>query len=277
MASRRPHAAKKSTPGTNASSRWDRYLAGNPLALSRSRRKAPPPRVTRFLEEDLWSAVRETVLGLPRETDRQLAVYGRTRWLFSLFFLGGLRISEVVDNRMGDFFVRSDPKTGEQRWWLQVLGKGQKQRLVPATAELIVELTAYRRSIGLKELPSPGEPSPLLLPISWHAGQHQPFSWPVPMTRSAIHGIVKHVFEVAASRWVLDGRGQAQADKLKAASSHWLRHTAGTSLANEIELHHVRDTLGHVSIATTSIYVVSVRPSQLDRSAWAGIQMRQGG
>lgn len=55
-------------------------------------------------------------------------------------------------------------------------------------------------------------------------------------------------------RWLAEGRGEAQAEKLRAASAHWLRHTAGSNLANGIELHHVRDTLGH-SLSTTSIYV----------------------
>ncbi|MFX8090515.1 integrase, partial [Acinetobacter baumannii] len=86
----------------------------------------------------LWEAVRQTILALPRVTPRQRAVYARARWLFSLMFLGGLRISEVVRNGMAKFFVRSDPRSGEQRWWLQATGKGDKERLIPATTELMV-------------------------------------------------------------------------------------------------------------------------------------------
>jgi len=232
------------------------YLAGNPLSLTKRRRKAPQPRVTRFLEADLWTTVRESILALPQETLRQRAVYARTRWLFSLFFLGGLRISEVVGNGMGDFFMRSDARSGEQRWWLQALGKGDKERLVPATAELMVELMAYRRSLELSELPAPGEPSPLLFPVAWRRSKHPAPQWPEPMTRSAVHGIVKEVFDRAANRWLTDGRGEAQAGRLRAASSHWLRHTAGTSLANAgVNLSYVRDTLGHSDLSTTSIYV----------------------
>lgn len=232
------------------------YLAGNPLSLSKRRRKAPQPRVTRFLGADLWTAVRETILAMPQETPRQRAVYARARWLFSLFFLGGLRISEVVGNGMGDFFMRSDARSGEQRWWLQTLGKGDKERMVPATTELMVELMAYRRSLELSDLPTPGEPSPLLFPVAWRRSKHPAPHWPAPMTRSAVHGIVKGVFDQAANRWLADGRGEAQADRLRAASSHWLRHTAGTSLANAgVNLSYVRDTLGHGELSTTSIYV----------------------
>jgi integrase/recombinase XerD len=231
------------------------YLAGNPLSLSKRRRKAAAPRVTRFLEADLWTAVRETILTLPQETPRERAVYARARWLFSLFFLAGLRISEVVGNGMGDFFMRSDAKTGEPRWWLQALGKGDKERLVPATTELMVELMAYRRSLELSDLPDHGEPSPLLFPVAWRRSKHPAPGWPEQMTRSAVHGVVKAVFAAAADRWLEAGRGQEQAEKLKAASAHWMRHTAGSNLADEVDLRHVRDTLGHVSLTTTSIYV----------------------
>ncbi|MEG6920406.1 integrase, partial [Pseudomonas aeruginosa] len=93
--------------------------------------------------------VRQTIMAMPRETPRQRAVYARARWLFTLLFLGGLRISEVAGNGMGDFFMRSDAKSGEQRWWLQVLGKGDKSRLVPASTEMMVELMNYRRSLEL--------------------------------------------------------------------------------------------------------------------------------
>ena len=53
----------------------------------------------------------------------------------------GHDISEVVGNSMGGFFCRRD-KDGEERWWLEITGKGDKTRIVPATNELMVELAA---------------------------------------------------------------------------------------------------------------------------------------
>ena len=231
------------------------YLSGNPLALSRRRAKAAAPRVTRFLEADLWEAVRQTVMSMPKETARQRATYARCRWLFSLLFIGGLRISEVTGNQMGSFFSRADLKTADQRWWLDVLGKGNRRRLVPATAELMVELMAYRKALELTVLPQQGEAAPLLFPVAWRRSSSPDQSWPGPLTRSAVHGILKDVFAMASERWLALGRGQAQADKLKAASAHWLRHTAGSNLSNHIDLSYVRDTLGHANLSTTSIYV----------------------
>ncbi|WP_284620610.1 site-specific integrase [Aquabacterium humicola] len=48
---------------------------------------------------------------------------------------------------------------------------------------------------------------------------------------------------------------QGRADKVQAASSHWLRHTMGSRLADGVDLRHIRDTFGHSSLTTTSIYL----------------------
>src|ERR1035437_7911457 len=69
------------------------YLAGNPLALSRQRRSNVHPRVVRFLEDDLWAQVKTTINSMPVATSRELATQARVRWLFSLLYLCGLRIS----------------------------------------------------------------------------------------------------------------------------------------------------------------------------------------
>lgn len=232
------------------------YLAGNPLSLSRQRRNAAAPRVVRFLEADLWEEVRITIQLLPQDTSREAAAYWRARWLFSLFFLCGVRISEVVGNSMGGFFSRTDPKTGDLRWWLHLVGKGNKERLAPATNELMVELSHYRRHLGLTALPQYGESSPLLFPVWWHAPDDQPIAWPEPLTRAALHVIVKEVFARTAARLrALGAEHSARADKVEAASAHWLRHTMGSRLADSVDLRHVRDSLGHANISTTSIYV----------------------
>lgn len=233
------------------------YLAGNPLALSRQRRSNAAPRVARLLEDDLWTQVKATINAMPVETSRELATQARARWLFSLLYLCGLRISEVVGNTMGGFFCRSD-KDGEPRWWLEVLGKGGKVRLVPATNELMVELARYRRALGLTAPPQEREATPLLLPVWWQAPEDNrlPVEWPQPLTRAAVHGIVKNIFATTAERLLAQGTEyEARADRVRTASAHWLRHTRGSHLADDIDLRHVRDTLGHASISTTSIYL----------------------
>jgi integrase/recombinase XerD len=225
------------------------YLAGNPLSLSRQRARRAAPRITRYLERDLWNEVKAHVESLPRDTARERERYSRARWLLTLLYLGGLRISEVGTNTMGDFFARRDA-SGEERWWLEVLGKGERTRLVPATAELMTELARYRRERELPPLPSPREETPLVLPL----GQQTK-----PLTRAALHTIVKGIFAGAAARLREQGAGQAaRAAQLERASAHWLRHSAGSHMADgALDLRLVRDNLGHASLTTTSLYLHS--------------------
>jgi len=225
------------------------YLAGNPLSLSRNRQRKAKPRVTRFLDEDLWKEVKLTIESMPRETNREREHYQRVRWLFSLLYITGVRVSEVTQNTMGGFFSRKD-KSSESRWWLEITGKGDKTRIVPATNELMVELGRYRREMGLSLSPIEGETTPLLLPIG---GKQR------AMTRSAVHLILKQIFNITAKR--LQERGPdfiAQAARLEAASAHWMRHTAGSNMTSgDMDIRHVRDNLGHESIATTNNYLHS--------------------
>jgi len=226
------------------------YLAGNPLALSRQRAKKTKTRITRYLDEEIWNEVKITIDLMPKETDRERERYYRMRWLFSLLYLCGPRISEVVTNSMGGFFSRRD-KDGETRWWLEINGKGDKDRIVPATNELMVELARYRREKGLPPFPLLTEDIPLFLPI----GTKQRH-----MTRGAVHALVKSVFENTAQRLKSrrDEFNDALANQVEHASAHWLRHTAGSHMANhDVDLRHVRNNLGHESISTTSLYLHS--------------------
>jgi site-specific recombinase XerD len=225
------------------------YLAGNPLALSRQRRLRAAPRIIRYLDDEVWQQVKEAIEAMPQANEREQAHYRRVRWLFSLLYLCGLRISEVVQNTMGGFFCRRDGN-GEERWWLEITGKGGKTRIVPATDELMAELARYRRALKLPALPLQGETAPLLFPIGGR---------PIPMTRGAVHAIVKQVFANAAVRLRQRGAEFAvTAMRLEQASAHWLRHTAGSHMANNaVDLRHVRDNLGHESLSTTSGYLHS--------------------
>jgi site-specific recombinase XerD len=73
----------------------------------------------------------------------------------------------------------------------------------------------------------------------------------------ALHAIVKDVFARAAARLrERDDAPSARADLLEKASAHWLRHSAGSHMADsKVDLRTVRDNLGHASLTTTSIYL----------------------
>lgn len=225
------------------------YLAGNPLALSRKRSKRQQAVIVRYLDEDVWREVRRTIDLMESEKERDREHAFRIRWLFALAYLCGLRISEIVNNTMGCFHSRRD-KQGEHRWWISITGKGNITREIPATDELMIELARYRREKGLAPYPLTGETTPLLLPVGKRT---------TAMTRGAIHGLVKKVFEDTASRMrIKNGRDCPLAAHVELASAHWLRHTAASHMANNaVDLLHVRDNLGHASISTTNQYLHS--------------------
>lgn len=245
------------------------YLAGNPLALSRRRRSQRAPRVTRFLPMAHWQEVRATIEALPTATDRARAHAMRVRWLFSLLYIGGMRVSEVCASLMSGFFCRRS-SDGKERWWLEVTGKGDKTRLIPATTELMAELMDYRRSNGLSPLPAHDDATPLLRPL---IGQVK------PMARTAVHEIVKSVMQGTADRLRLDPSADAQAAAahIEQASTHWMRHTAGSHQSDGVDLKVVRDNLGHANIATTNTYVHAeddVRHDETTQAHRAGWTLR---
>jgi site-specific recombinase XerD len=247
-----PSAVRHALVILNACFAWlteSGYLAGNPLSLARRRRVSSKPRITRYLSHDMWDLVKETIELLPVDTDRARQHAVRCRWLFTVFYLGGLRASEVTGTTMGAFFCRRDSK-GIERWWLEVTGKGVKTRLVPATDEVMAELTSYRLAHRLSALPQAGETTPVVLPV---IGREK------PLTRGALHLIVKEVFKRTADRLREKGPdGSALAVVVEQASAHWMRHTAGSHMADEnVDLRHVRDTFGHASIATSNAYLHS--------------------
>ncbi len=53
------------------------------------------------------------------------------------------------------------------------------------------------------------------------------------------------------------------AERIRRASTHWLRHTFAThALHSGVALEVVRDLLGHKSLATTSVYVTTERDNR---------------
>ena len=222
------------------------YLAGNPLALRRRKSVARPAKTSRFLPHEHWAQVRATIESLPTGKPRLALQAARYRWLFSLLYIGGLRISEVCNNSMGDFYWRRGAD-GRERWWLEIRGKGEKTRVIPATDELVSELMRYRKSNDLGPLHREGDSAPLLLPL---------IGGSKPMGRSAVHELVKTIFRDTAARLrALGPDHEAAASHVEKASAHWMRHTAGTHQSDNMDLKAVRDNLGHANISTTSIYV----------------------
>lgn len=216
------------------------YLVGNPLALRR-RRSTPVIKsetVERFLDPALWQYLLSFVEALQVETPRQQAVYERVRYLLTLLYLLGPRVSEVASHTMGSFIeVRG-------KWWWRVTGKGGKTARIPVNQEMLAALARYRTFHGLSSLPFPQEETPLILSLRGSRG----------ISANMVYRIVKVVMQKAAEG--LQATQPHQASKLYKASTHWLRHTAITHQADAgIELRYLNKSARHAKLETTAIYL----------------------
>jgi integrase len=217
------------------------YLAGNPLALARRRGRktlSAHHTIERFLEHDQWEALLATVADMPRDTERQLRHYERTRFLVALLYLLGPRVSEVANHTMGSFIqIRG-------RWWWNVTGKGRKTARIPVNQDMLRALRDYRAFLRLPPLPSPGETTPLILNLKGTAG----------ITDNMIYRIVKALVIRAAAR--LEVTACDSAERLRQASTHWFRHTSITHQADAgIRLNFLQRSARHAKLETTGLYL----------------------
>ena len=76
---------------------------------------------------------------------------------------------------------------------------------------------------------------------------------PTTVSRSGLYHALVTFFEGAAG--IAEERSPADAAKLRAASTHWLRHTFAATALRNMDLNVVQNAMGHASIGTTSRYL----------------------
>jgi len=238
------------------------YLTGNPWAAVR------PPVMPgagldtgRVLTADLWQMVCRVLDGLPVTSASQ-----RLHIALGLLRETGMRLSELVQattGRLEWLSLAQPPAAPDQGWWLTVTGKGGRVRRLPLTDTWIDELGAYLEARGLPRDPRLAGDVPLLGSAAVGALATE------GVTRSVFHKQVKRFFERCARELeATDARGAA---RLRAASTHWMRHTSiSEALAQGAPIEIVRANAGHASLATTSqyVHVQDARRAQVIRGIW---------
>ncbi|GGY41925.1 integrase [Bacterioplanes sanyensis] len=222
------------------------YLELNPISLIRQKSKfiqrhaykEPIRRISNMQWDYVLDSVNELAQENPHEHERSLFVM---HCLYGMY----LRISELVaDERstptMGDFQCDSDG-----HWWLRVVGKGNKVRLVTVSDDMLASLQRYRLHLGLPALPTAGEQTPLVPKLRGRG--------PVTSTRQ-IRNLVQFCFDSAYQRMRAQGLEQ-DANELRVATVHWLRHTGISEDVRVRPKEHVKEDAGHASMATTDRYI----------------------
>lgn len=218
------------------------YLRRNPARLVRNVRAAHASRITRYLSPAAIAYALAAAEARPGDTEATARQRARDRFLLIAFAQTGARLNEIVSATMGTVYSE-----GDGRWWLDVLGKGNKPRRLPVPPATIGAYRDYRRAFGLLEQTSRGDRMPLVL--SSRTKEY------VGITDEAASEALKAIFQLAADDAAAKGDGDS-ASTLRLASPHWLRHSMLTNHANSgVQLKTLQDTAGHANIATTAAYL----------------------
>ena len=190
----------------------DGYLKDDPTELLEN------PQVSQHLPEYLTT---EEVDQLENAIDLSKWEGQRNKAIIEVLFSCGLRVSELVNLKLSNLF--------EEEKFVRILGKGNKERLVPISQKALDELHAWygdRNKMNIK----PGEEDYVFLN---RRGAH--------LTRTMILIMIKQYAIMAGIT--------------KTISPHTLRHSFATALLKGgADLRVIQAMLGHEDIGTTEVY-----------------------
>ena len=147
---------------------------------------------------------------------------GRNKAILETMYSCGLRVSEAVSLRISCLYLDAG--------FIRVIGKGNKERLVPIGRSAVKYIRIYKDEIRVHQPVQPGYSDILFLNKRGRA-----------LSRVMIFYIIKALAKKAAIT--------------KNISPHTLRHSFATHLVEGgADLRAVQEMLGHESITTTEIY-----------------------
>jgi len=198
--------------------RFFRYLMREGLVQEDPTAQIAMPRIGRSLPKSLTEAEVEALLMAPAVSD---PLGSRDRTMLEVLYATGLRVSELVSLRVSQVNMTQGV--------LRVLGKGNRERLIPLGEEAVRWVGAFL--VGAR--------SEILL------DRNTDYLFPTRrgdrMTRQAFWHIIK--------------RYARKANVNHDLSPHTLRHAFATHLLNHgADLRVVQMLLGHSDLSTTQIY-----------------------
>lgn len=191
----------------------EQIVTANPTELLES------PRQKRILPDTLSFEEIESIIA---QIDLSKPEGGRNKAILETMYSCGLRVSELVNLRISCLFLDVG--------FIRVIGKGDKERLVPIGSEAIRYINIYRNDIRVHIKIKTGQEDFLFLN---RRGSK--------LSRVMIFLMLKELAQKAGIT--------------KNISPHTLRHSFATHLVEGgADLRAVQEMLGHESITTTEIY-----------------------
>jgi integrase/recombinase XerD len=198
--------------------RYYRYLVRDGAIKEDPTAQIAMPKIGRSLPKSLSEEEVESLLGAPTVED---PLGHRDRCMLEVLYATGLRVSELVNLRLGQVNMNQGV--------LRIVGKGDRERLIPLGEEAQRWLLKFFESARLEILLD--RQTDYLFPT--RRGER--------MTRQAFWHIIKRYAQKAGVQ--------------KALSPHTLRHAFATHLLNHgADLRVVQMLLGHSDLSTTQIY-----------------------
>jgi integrase/recombinase XerD len=177
------------------------------------------PKVGRKLPEVLTIEEIDQLIGA---IDMSKTEAHRNKAIIETLYSCGLRVSELVNLRFSDLFF--------EEGFVRVIGKGNKERLVPVSSSVEKEILIYNDHVRRHQLIKKGNENVVFLNRRG-----------AKLTRVMIFIIIKDL----AERIGLN----------KSISPHTFRHSFATHLLEGgANLRAIQEMLGHESITTTEIY-----------------------
>ncbi|WP_289245276.1 site-specific integrase [uncultured Methylophaga sp.] len=221
------------------------YVQSNPVKRVRQKSRLIRTQATqepiRRLSELQWDYVIETAEAMANEDP----LHERTLFIMSALYGMYLRISELVDTSLWSPMMKHFYQDYGGNWWFKTVSKGNKERDISVSSDMLAALKRYRRSMDLSAFPSPGDNMPLISKQKGKGG--------ISSTRQ-LRDIVQVCFDNTISRLREHGM-ESDAENMQSATVHWLRHTGISDDVKKRPKEHVRDDAGHSSSAITDRYI----------------------
>lgn len=146
----------------NRTSTSQQYLQSNPIkAVPKNiKGKRTTIKTNRMLPVRLWNMVEEKIA----EVNVEDTIAYRTAFIIKFVYMTGLRLEEITNVRLGDFFA-VEKDNGQQSWRLKMLGKGSKTREVFLVESGMKMVSDY---LKVKGLPTDPRLSDKSIPLITH-------------------------------------------------------------------------------------------------------------